>query len=120
MRMELRTATGTFEITDVLLQAWMTRFPGADLRREFPLMVLWLAKNPAKLPKNPIRFIENWLKRTQEWAVKDLAEESKRGAATAERIGERFHVQPQPGETQEAFNRRVIAAASLSVVKRFA
>ena len=120
--MKLSTEQGEFEITDVLLQAWMTRYPAADLRREYPLMVLWLAKNPAKKPKNAIRFIENWLKRTQENAVRDLQERSKRGAATAERIGEKFGVKPLPGEAQEHFNRRVIQASCLSLVnqKRYA
>ena len=118
--MQIATEGGEFEITDVLLQAWMTRYPTADLRREHPLMVLWLMKNPAKKPKNPIRFIENWLKRVQEREVKNLAETSKRGRESAERIGTRFNVTPLPGESQEAYNQRVIRAAAGSVLKRVA
>lgn len=116
----LPTQEGEFEITDILLQAWLTRFPTADLRREFPLMVLWITKNPAKKPKNAIRFIENWLRRTQQNEIRNLAETSKRGRESAERIGERFNVKPHPGESQEAYNRRVIAAASVSAIKRVA
>ncbi len=115
--MILDTVDGTFEITDVLLQAWMIRFPTVDLRREWPLMVLWLAKNPAKKPKNPIRFIENWLKRTHANEVKNLAETGTRGRDSAERVGSMYHVEARPGETQEAYNRRVIAAASGSVFR---
>ncbi len=118
--MQLDTDSGVFEITDVLLQAWLIRFPTVDLRREHPLMCLWLAKHPAKKPRNPIRFIENWLKRTQKQAVRDLAEAGKRGQVTAERVGAMYNVEPRPGEAQEHFNRRVVAAASLSVVKRVA
>jgi pyrrolidone-carboxylate peptidase len=83
-------------------------------------MVLWLAKNPAKKPKNAIRFIENWLKRVQADAVRDLAETGKRAQVTAERVGSMYQVTPRPGELQEHFNRRVIAAASMSIVKRVA
>ena len=115
--MILDTVDGTFEITDVLLQAWMIRFPTVDLRREWPLMVLWLAKNPAKKPKNAIRFIENWLKRTHANEVKNLVEISKRGQASAERVGNLYNVKALPGESQEAYNRRVIAAASSSVFR---
>jgi hypothetical protein len=120
--MHIDTESGSFEITDVLLQAWMTRFPTVDLRREWPLMVLWITKNPAKKPKNPIRFIENWLKRTHANELRNLEETSKRGAASAERVGSRYGCTPQPGETQEAFNRRVIAASvgSLVSLKRVA
>ena len=110
--MKIDTHSGEFEITDVFLQAWLIRFPTVDLRREFPLMVLWLAKNPAKKPKNAIRFIENWLRRTHENEVKNLAETSKRGQASAERVGNLYNVSARPGESQEAYNRRVIAAAA--------
>ena len=115
--MKIDTATGEFEITDVFLQAWMTRFPTVDLRREWPLMVLWLAKNPAKRPKNAIRFIENWLRRTHENEVRNLAETSKRGQASAERVGSLYNVKPLPGESQEAYNQRVIRAAAGNVFK---
>ena len=114
---EIDTATGAFTITDVLLQAWTTRFPAADLRREHPLMVLWLLKNPAKRPKNPVRFIENWLRKVQEREVRNLAETSKRGADSAARIGARYNVQARPGESQEEYNRRVIRCAAGSVLK---
>ncbi len=115
--MQVPTVDGEFLITDVLLQAWLIRFPTADLRREHPLMCLWLAKNPKKLPRNPIRFIENWLKKVQADAVRNLAEESKRGQVTAERVGAMYNVTARPGESQEQFNRRVIAAAAGRVVR---
>lgn len=115
--MRLGTVAEDFVITDVLLKAWTTRFPTADLQREHPLMVLWLLKNPAKRPKNPVRFIENWLRKVQEREVRNLAETTKRGAASAERIGERYGVSPRPGESQEAYNQRVIRACAGSVVR---
>ena len=115
--MKLDTVDGEFEITDVFLQAWLIRFPTVDLRREWPLMVLWLAKNPAKRPKNAIRFIENWLRRTHANEVKNLAETSKRGQASAERVGNLYNVKPNPGETQEAYNQRVIRAATSNVFR---
>lgn len=115
--MQIDTESGSFEISDVLLQAWLIRFPTVDLRREYPLMVLWLAKNPAKKPKNPIRFIENWLRRTHENEVKNLAETGKRGQASAERVGNLYNVKPLPGESQEAYKRRVISAAAGSVFR---
>lgn len=118
--MVLSTVDGEFLITDVLLQAWSIRFPMADVRREHPLMVLWLMKNPSKTPKNAIRFIENWLRRVQERETKALAETSKRGQESAQRIGERYKVTPHPGESQEAYNRRVIQAAAGSILRRVA
>lgn len=116
-RVQIETSDGPFEITDVLERAWQIKYPTADLRREHPLMVLWLTKHPARRPKNAIRFIEAWLKRTEAQERRNLEETSKRGAASAARIGERFSVVPRPGESQEHFNRRVIAACASSVVK---
>ena len=120
---EIETEQGRFEISDVLLQAWTTRFPAADLRREHPLMVLWLLKNPANSSssswsgQNPVRFIENWLRKVQEREVRNLAETSKRGSESAARIGARYKVEPRPGESQEEYNRRVIRCAAGSVLK---
>jgi hypothetical protein len=101
-----------FCISDVLLQAWMTKYPAADLRREYPLMVLWITKNPAKTPKNVIRFIENWLKRVNASEIQGLAAS---GRASAKRVGEKLNVAPRPGESQEDYNRRVIAAAASTI-----
>lgn len=111
---------GDYAIRDVLIQAWKIKYPTVDFQREYPLMVLWLEKNPSKTPKNPIRFIENWLKKTHATALRNLTETGKRAQVTAERVGAQYKVTPNPGESQEAFNRRVIAAASLSIVKRVA
>jgi len=113
--MRLPVADGEFEITDVLLQAWMTKYPAADLRREYPLMVLWITKNPAKRPRNAIRFIENWLKRVNAREIQGLA---NNGTASAKRVGEKLQIAPRIGETQEQYNRRVIMAAASSIGMR--
>ncbi len=117
--MKLPTSEGEFLITEVLEAAWRIRFPTADLKREHPLMCLWIAKHPSKTPtpRGVIRFIESWLKRTQKQALQDLGEESKRARATSERVGAMYNVTPHPGELQEHFNRRVIQAAAGRVFK---
>ena len=118
--MDIDTATGTFSISDVLVKAWATRFPAADLQREHPLMVLWLLKNPSRRPRNAIRFIENWLRKVNERELKNMETVAQRGRASAERVGERYGVKARPGESQEDFNRRVLAACAGSVVRRVA
>ncbi len=39
------------------------KYRGIDVDRELQLMALWLEKNKASRPTNPIRFCENWLKK---------------------------------------------------------
>jgi hypothetical protein len=46
------------------IRALQIRFPLADVERELLLAGLWLEKNPASLPKKPLRFVENWLKKS--------------------------------------------------------
>jgi hypothetical protein len=111
---------GEFEITEVLAKAWSTRFPHADLAREHPLMVLWITKHPARAPKSGVRFVEAWLKREHETAGKALAEGWRAGRLSAEKIGQKYDVKPNPGESQEAFNLRVIRAAAVTAIRRVA
>jgi hypothetical protein len=119
--MKLCTADGAeFEITEILAKAWSIRFPHADLAREYPLMVLWITKHPARAPRSGVRFVEAWLKREHEKAGKALAEGWKAGRLTAEKIGQKYDVKPNPGESQEAFNLRVIRAAAGSAIRRVA
>jgi hypothetical protein len=118
--MNISTADGEFEITDILAQAWSIRFPHADLAREYPLMVLWITKNPSRAPKSGVRFVESWLRREHEKTAKALAEGWKAGRLTAEKIGAKYSVKPNPGESQEAFNLRVIRAAAVTAIRRVA
>jgi hypothetical protein len=111
---------GEFEITEILAKAWLTRFPHADLAREHPLMVLWITKNPSRAPKSGVRFVEAWLKREHEKAGKALAEGWRAGRLSAEKIGQKYDVKPNPGESQEAFNLRVIRAAAVTAIRRVA
>ncbi len=109
--MKLPVIDGEFLITEVLETAWRIRFPTADLKREHPLMCLWIAKNPSRTPtaRGVIRFIESWLKRTSKQAAAALAGDDKRSRDTAVRVGTMHNVTPYPGESSEHYNSRVIA-----------
>lgn len=70
--MILPTAGGPFDVTAEIRAGLYVRYRGVDVQNELALMALWLAKNPASLPLKPLRFVENWLKKSQ----------NKGGAAT--------------------------------------
>jgi hypothetical protein len=62
--MQIPSKHGHYTITPDLVKALQIRFPLANVERELLLANLWLEKNPASVPKRPLRFIENWLKKT--------------------------------------------------------
>jgi hypothetical protein len=56
---------GAQEISPEIIAGLKLRYPNVkSVDNELSLMALWLAKNPSRFPKRPIRFIENWLKKS--------------------------------------------------------
>lgn len=55
---------GNAEISDEIIAGLSLRYPNTNVRDQLALMALWLAKNPARNPKRPLRFIETWLKKS--------------------------------------------------------
>jgi len=63
--MQIKKNDGSYYIIGAdTIRALQIRFPLADVERELLLAGLWLEKNPASLPKKPLRFVENWLKKS--------------------------------------------------------
>jgi hypothetical protein len=54
---------GNTEIDIAVIKGLSLRYPNTNVEEQMALMALWLAKNPSREPKRPIRFIENWLKK---------------------------------------------------------
>lgn len=50
------------------IKIWAETYPGVDLRAEFMEMKSWLTSNPANRKTNLSRFINNWLKKSQDRA----------------------------------------------------
>jgi len=91
------------------MRALQIRFPLADVERELLLAGLWLEKNPASLPKKPLRFVENWLKKSSPRApMIDIRKarwwsSEKSTLEMANKIG----LSPKGNETWEAFRARI-------------
>ena len=62
--MKIPTKSGDYEFAPDIVKALQNRFPLANVERELLAAGLWLAKNPASIPKRPLRFLENWLKKS--------------------------------------------------------
>jgi hypothetical protein len=52
------------DITPGIVAGLKLRYPNAKVEQDLALMELWLAKHPKRALKRPIRFIENWLKKS--------------------------------------------------------
>ena len=59
--------SNSFEgITDDMIKMWKEAYPACDIKTQLKKMVLWLIANPKKKKSNYLRFITNWLGRSQE------------------------------------------------------
>ena len=95
---------GSTEVTPEIIRALQHKFNGVDVELELCRCVLYLAKNPARELKKPLRFVENWLKKCKP----KLVDVSKKSVFSQQELLKRG--QPRPGESWEEFAMRIRAA----------
>jgi hypothetical protein len=102
-----------YELSEEVIRGLELRYPNVkNVRDQIALAALWLARNPARKTKRPLRFVENWLKKSQPklravpqkipgWWTTD--EGTLRQAAI-------LGLSAKRGEEMRAFRERVMAA----------
>ncbi len=101
------------EVTPEIIRAWVSMY-SIDVQLELCKMDLWMAKNPAYAAKLklPLRFAERWLKKATKDARRLASVTSIKQPLTERELinlGRQKGLEPRPGESREAYERRVRA-----------
>jgi hypothetical protein len=97
-------------VTPEIIKAWRHAYPGVDVELELCRIELYLAKNPKKVYKRPLRMIETWLKRQRPKMVQIRSADEKLSERELLASGALKGLIPNPGESWAMFLRRVKAA----------
>lgn len=100
---------GTYELSEEIITGLCLRYPNVNVREQLALMALWLAKNPSRAPKRPIRFVENWLKKSTPKlrAVPKIVPAWWQSDSDTLKQGELVGVKPRPGEEMHEYRKRI-------------
>ena len=112
--MILPCADGNVDLTDDLIDGIKLRHPHvSDMHSELLKINLWLHRYPTRRPKcrTFFVFLDKWMRKVQPKPVKMHLVGGKMSEAEMLEAGAKMGIAPRPGETWEAFARRLRGAA---------
>lgn len=89
------------------INGYKAKYPHVDMQRELALMHLWLARNPAKWPLKPFRFVDNWLSKLKPKMVKLQLAHGNLPEHEVIALAARLGTQARPGESYAQLARRL-------------